>query len=110
MCHKTEGGRNASASENPSDISTGRVLQRQITDVRGFCIVDCDQLQPMRMQVECVTAFGSGAACRAPITLEQRIACFKKAIEGNMTGPPPFACAICDLDSGKMAEASSRWS
>ena len=78
--------RNASASETHSDISTGRVLQRPITDVKGFCIVDCDQLQQMHMNTECVTAFGSGAACRAPITLEQRIGCFEKAIEGNLTG------------------------
>jgi hypothetical protein len=74
------------ASEIYSDISIGRVLQRQFTDVRGFRIVDCDQLQQMHMNIECVTTFGSGAACRAPITLEQRICCFKKAMEGNLTG------------------------
>jgi len=78
---------NASASENHSDISIGCVLQGQETDVRGFCIVDCDQLQPMPMQAECVTAPGAGVACRAPITLEQRIACYRTAIEGNMKGP-----------------------
>jgi len=74
------------ASESYSDISIGRVVQRQFTDVRGFRIVDCDQLQQMHMNIECVTTFGSGAACRAPITLEQRICCFKKAMEGNLTG------------------------
>ena len=78
--------RNASASDTHSYISTGLVLERPITDVTGFCIVDCDQVQQMHMNIECVTAFGAGAACRAPFTLEQRIGCFKKAIEGNLTG------------------------
>ena len=76
-----------SASENHSDISIGRVLRGQETGVRGFCIVDYDQLQPMPTQAECVTASGAGVACRAPITLEQRIACYRTAIEGNMKGP-----------------------
>jgi len=53
--------------------------------VRGFHIVDCDQLQQMHLN-ECVTAHGSGAACRASTALEQRIDCFKKAIEGTTTG------------------------
>ena len=73
------------ASESYSDISIGRVRQCQFTDVRGFRIVDCDQLQQMHMNIECVTTFDSGAACHAPITLEQRIGCFKKAMEGNLT-------------------------
>jgi len=77
---------NASASANLSDSSIGRVLPGQETGVRGFCIVDCDQLQPMPTQAECVTASGAGVACCAPFTLEQRIGCFKKAIEGNQTG------------------------
>ena len=78
---------NASASANHSDSSIGRVLPGQETGVRGFCIVDCDQLQPMPTQAECVTASGAGVACRAPITLEQRIACYRKAIEANTKGP-----------------------
>ena len=78
---------NASASANHSDSSIGRVLPGQETGVRGFCIVDCDQLPPKPIQAESVTASGAGVACRAPITLGQRLACFRKAIEANEKGP-----------------------
>ena len=45
------------------------------------------QLPPKPIQAESVTASGAGVACRAPITLEQRIGCFRKAIEANTKGP-----------------------
>ena len=48
--------------------------------MQGFVIVDCDLLAPLPANHFPTTGFG------APVTLEQRIYCFRKEIDGSTKG------------------------